>query len=810
MRKRKEYLPIIYCYDIESSSVSVKDESLESGYNILQSTYLHGIASCAYKPIIHGSFDTFKKKCTYEHYRTYEEISNKFQQLNDYAVDNDCYIKIFVHNLSYEFEAMMRNTQFCIDNFSSKGFIAVGTHQPLLATFDRLEFYDSFKILECKSLETIGNEYNVPKLKAIKGGYNQHYYWWTKLPKSELIYNERDCELVLYGICRYMAQFTNVNKVDDILVSNTAMIKREIRENRTIATNANVHFAKEFAKAELNRNKPFIDLIQKALAGGYTHANPYVVGSHIKEVYCYDATSMHPSAMWCRKFPYNWLECEPNRFNKMIKDNVSYLGNTLEEISLNESLRFERPIHHYFIATATYHNIRVKKFNGFLYTYISCSKCDNIKKLGDEDLYDNGKIVNASELTFTGCDIDFLLIDMLYTYDSVEANRCLIATKRSFISKPSHEGVLYYAKRKSGYKRLEKLVSKGKAKLEDFTFDGMELYDEETAKHILDNSDSDMVHTSLMASKGGLNGQYGCNAMKPIRAEVGLVGYGENMQWIDKGEMLLQSKSSINVFTDGLYTVAYSRLHLICFALYISLVGGALPLYHDTDSVYFTHYSDKVKECIDRFNQNILDNSISSQCYNFGLMDFDGYYEDFVTWGSKCYCCTYHDKDNDFHVKATVAGASKKELSKLFTEIVKQEDFDYLINEYFHPNISYDESINRKLIRDTPGTRIKGEFTDDFGVKGKLNECSITVLSECGYTLRSLTNPIVYQYFMFCFRLRGDEFTAKIPETVSIFRDKDDKPNYSTFTKQFTDKQYEEYLDVDNQAIFQFKHDIKK
>lgn len=794
----KEYSPIIYSYDIETSKVEIHDESMDNGVNVLQSTYLHGLAWCAYKPILHGEFTTFKSKCSYTYFRTYEDISNEFAKINDWAKENKQYVKIFVHNLAYEFEAMMRNIQFCIDNFNQKNFIAVGTHQPLLATFDHLEFYDSFKILECKSLETLGKEYNVPKLKEIKGGYNQKYYWWTKLPKSEITYNRRDCELTLYALCRYMAQFVDVNNVADIMVSNTAMIKREIRNNRTIATNKEVHFANLEAQSELKRNKEFLPLIQKALAGGYTHANPYVVGQHIKEVYCYDATSMHPSAMWCRKFPYHWVKIDPSMFNDIALVNRNFLGDNLIDMCLNESVKFERPIRRYIIGAVTYKNIRVKRFKGFMYTYISASKCDNITRKNGAELYDNGKIIQAEELTFTGCDIDFLLIDMLYDYDSAECSDLIMATKHNFISKPSHEGILYYAKRKSGFKKLEKLIDKDKATLDDFTFDGMELYDEETAKHILENSDSDMVHTSLMASKGGLNGQYGCNAMKPIRAEVGLVGHGETLEWIDKGETLLQSKGSINVFTDGLYTVAYSRLHLICFALYISLSGGALPLYHDTDSVYFTHYSDKVKECIDRFNSNITNNSISKDCYNFGLMDFDGYYTDFVTWGSKCYCAMH---DNE--VKATVAGASKKELSHLFTEIVKQEDFDYLIEEYFHPNITYDETINKKLIRSTPGTRIRGKFKDDFGIEGELDECSVTVLSECGYTLRSLNNPAVYSYFIYCFKLRNEDYIAPIPETVSITNG-----NYATFIKRYSDEQYPEYIDCDAQSIFQLQHEL--
>lgn len=833
MRGRKahshDYSPIIYCYDIETSSLMYGEGELKEK---LQSTYLHGLASFCYRPIHHAPFGEFEHEMDYNFFRTYDSISACFERMNEDAKNDDKFIKIFVHNLSYEFEAMLRNIPFCINNFNEKRFIAVAPHQPLVACFDHLEFYDSFKILSCKGLDVIGKELGVPKLKEVKGGYDQKYYWWSDLPDSEYVYNERDCKLVLYALCRYMANFTDVNTVEDIGVSNTSMIKRETRVNRNIATSQEINNAKLFASTELNNNKEYFQFFQDCLAGGYTHANPYAVGKIYDDVWCFDASSMHPSAMYGRKFPYKWRKAEqPDEYYKNYQhSNFEFLSgcesgynsgfydysnkrvnlsghkdvkyDAVLQAAYRESLLFERPIKHNFMASVTFTNIRARDFGNCIYSYISLSKCSNIVN----GAYDNGKVTKAEQLTFHGCDIDFMLVQMLYDYNTESCDELYYATNHRFISKPLRNTVKYYARQKTGFKKLEHKVSDHEETLDDFTFEGLRLYDESVAKEIMDTHNKELVHFALMGSKGGLNGQYGCSAMKPLRQDISIQGSGENLEWIPTGVTFLKSKNSLNVFTDGLYTVAYSRLHLICFMLYLVLSNDITPLYHDTDSGYFVGYNDNVQKAIDDFNANILEHSHNTECYNFGIMDFDGHYEHFCTWGSKCYCATYLDADKHLKVKATVAGASKKQLSELFTQIVNDNDFDYLIEEYFRPNISYDESINKKLIRKTPGTHIIGNFTDDNGETDRIDEYSVTVLEPCGYTLRSTRSPVNNMYYHYCYKLRGESYIDYLPETVSIDHDKDDKELYGTYRKRQSDREYDIRVEGNPASVFQMEN----
>ena len=67
-RKRYDhkYSPIIYCYDIETSSLMYGEDDIREH---LQSTYLHGLASFTYRPIPHAPFSDFENEMSYNFFR---------------------------------------------------------------------------------------------------------------------------------------------------------------------------------------------------------------------------------------------------------------------------------------------------------------------------------------------------------------------------------------------------------------------------------------------------------------------------------------------------------------------------------------------------------------------------------------------------------------------------------------------------------------------------------------------------------------------------------------------------------------------
>ena len=58
-------------------------------------------------------------------------------------------------------------------------------------------------------------------------------------------------------------------------------------------------------------------------------------------------------------------------------------------------------------------------------------------------------------------------------------------------------------------------------------------------------------------------------------------------------------------------------------------------------------------------------------------------------------------------------------------------------------------------------------------------------------------------YFNMCYDFRGERFIQQVPETVHVPYDKDDKPVYSLYTKEYTEKQYDIYLEGNPASIFQ-------
>ena len=147
------------------------------------------------------------------------------------------------------------------------------------------------------------------------------------------------------------------------------------------------------------------------------------------------------------------------------------------------------------MANVTFYNINAKDFGNCIYSYISTSKCTNVKN-GN---FDNGKVVKADELTFHGCDIDFMLIQMLYDYSSSECDELYYATAHKFINKPLRNTVKYYARQKTGFKKLEHKVADHVETLYDFTFEGLKLYDDSVAQEIM-NTHNISIHALLAES----------------------------------------------------------------------------------------------------------------------------------------------------------------------------------------------------------------------------------------------------------------------------------------------------------------------
>ena len=127
-----------------------------------------------------------------------------------------------------------------------------------------------------------------------------------------------------------------------------------------------------------------------AFAGGYTHANWIKANEIINDVTSYDFVSSYPFCMCSEKYPMS-------EFKK------------LEFIKKYEQLKMDLFC---YLVTVKFSKIRCKYYNNF----ISTSKCKSLSK----PKFDNGRIIEADELTITVTDIDLKLLFETYKFESYE------------------------------------------------------------------------------------------------------------------------------------------------------------------------------------------------------------------------------------------------------------------------------------------------------------------------------------------------------------------------------------------------------
>ena len=135
----------------------------------------------------------------------------------------------------------------------------------------------------------------------------------------------------------------------------------------------------------------------------------------------------------------------------------------------------------------------------------------------------------------------------------------------------------------------------------------------------------------------------------------------------------------------GYYCTAYVRQRLIdMIAQYPDDI-----VQYDTDSIY-CFKSDKLDNTISKINNDIymecVKNIKTTECWDLGQWDNDGYYKHFMALGSK----RYVGIENNGDIKIVFAGANKKDI----IQNAKNNNMDIL--EYCK-HINIDETISNKL-----------------------------------------------------------------------------------------------------------------
>lgn len=359
-------------------------------------------------------------------------------------------------------------------------------------------------------------------------------------------------------------------------------------------------------------------ILRQAFAGGYTHANRFFSGEILKNVKCVDYSSSYPYNICNCKYPNTCFYRIPQPTNERINRYI---------------YKEEKAV----VFIAEFQNIRMKN-NLFGFPYIAKAKSRKLKKYID----DNGRILSAENVEIAITDLDYRIINEIYDYDSVKFTHAYWARYGQLPRKiRSYLAILYQ----------EKTSYKGVPGKEDV----------------------------YRRSKNQINSSYGMMAQDPVHDEIsynnGIWRYAEHTY----EEMLDSYEENIQMlpYSWGVWTTARARYRL--FEALIKV--GNLAVYCDTDSVKYigetVNFDDINADA--RYNStmnNTVAEDKSGRTHYMGVLEDEGVYMQFRTWGSKKYC---YMQDGELHL--TVAGVNKKrgpgELGKI---------------ENFHPGFIFNRS----------------------------------------------------------------------------------------------------------------------
>ena len=315
--------------------------------------------------------------------RTWEEFNKLCENIKACLNENE-YLLIWVHNLSYEFQFLTG-----IYKFKTEEVFATDSRKVCKCSmFDCLEFRCSYHLTNM-SLDRFIKSMDIENKKLHGFDYSKIRFADTPLTEEELQYCINDVKGLVQAITKKL-DLDNDNFYT-IPLTATGYIRRIARRELKA-------YSVKALPEQLPEYKVF-KLLRMAFRGGNTHANRYYVGAILEnenKVNSYDRSSSYPDVMINKEFPVaKWREFKNYDFDYVIDKIVNW----------------ETPA----VMLVRFWNIRLRDIlDGF--PYIPKSKCTLYKEFEN----DNGRCLSAEFIEIAITDIDFKIILKQYDFDDCE------------------------------------------------------------------------------------------------------------------------------------------------------------------------------------------------------------------------------------------------------------------------------------------------------------------------------------------------------------------------------------------------------
>lgn len=591
---------------------------------------------------------------------------------------------VYVHNLSYEF-------QFIRNLFEWECVFSIDLRKPIYATSKKgIEFRCSY-LLSGYSLEKLGEQLQTYKCAKMVGDldYSLLRHSETELSPKEIMYCVNDIKVVMCYIQERIEEYKNITRLP---ITKTGFVRKYCRSNclRKKDDNGktvnNYEYIKTIERLTIGGLEEF-NMLQRAFAGGFTHANALYTDEILHDVVSYDFTSSYPFVMVSEQFPMSkgvFIECKSMKHFEFLLSKYLCIFD-IEFYGLMASQTQDNPI--------------------------SASKC-YIKEHVCEN---NGRIVGGEHVALTITNIDFSVIKMFYTWRQMRVGK-MYCYRKDYLPTPFVSSILK--------------LYEAKTKLKGVRGKEVEYLN---SKEML-NSCYGMSVTNPLRDEIAYNGRW---CVDDLTTE-------EKITLLDKYNT---SRNRFLYYPWGVFVTAYARRNLFT-AIYEC---GRDYVYADTDSVkilnadahkeYFKQYNNRAeyklrKAC--KYHGLPFDmcqpETIKGITKILGVWDFDGHYKTFKTLGAKRYMIEEDDalqaNGKSYDYSLTVSGVNKKHAIPWMVG-----KYGAGIFEAFTDYLSIPPTATGKNIHTYIDYEISGTMTDYTGKEAAYNEKSGVHLEPTGYCL---------------------------------------------------------------------------
>lgn len=515
--------------------------------------------------------------------RYWEEFNGLINKLREWRGEEDGYFCIYVHNLSYEWQFIKTAVKDVKWNV-----FALKPRKILRADVDDLIMFRCSYMLSNRSLAKFLEDANVENQKLDDFDYDKVRYPWTPLSERELLYCVNDVRGLVEAL-KYEMEIHG-DSLWTIPLTSTGYVRREAK--RIFTKGCSFWFRRNVQPSYV-----VFKMLRLAFRGGNTHANRFLAGDILENVYSYDRSSSYPDIMVNYKFPvfeFKYGTPTIERFEGLLA-------------------RGDKAV----LAQLCFKNIRLRD-SMWPCPYIPLAKCLNISGY----VNDNGRILRADMIRMVVTDIDYKIIQDEYEWDEMDVEELRYAT---------------YGYLPDCYRKLVNKYYVGKTSLKGV--EGKEV--------------------DYMLNKMLLNSLYGMMVQNPAKGSFDLkddMTIDKNMDYSEE-ELLAKAERKLFLpYTWGVWVTAWARYTL---EIAIKKAGNSF-VYTDTDSVKclkeldlseFNEYSIRQSEANGAHATDPKGNE-----HYMGVFEFEERYNKFRTYGAKKY--VYEDGKGELHI--VLAGVSKR------------------------------------------------------------------------------------------------------------------------------------------------------